>query len=361
MPDNNEIESFVTFTNNASMIKTDFFENLEECRLNCQYYKKCEAFIYYDDFRCYLFNLNQNISTFNKRLGAANSNRNYIYGFKTYILINKVHRATLDIAYFNKFENLSDNDCIRKCFLYEKCIAAAVSNGKCYIYKDLSETNGNAKKLMYDAASSLYITADEYEKLSENPVEIAKKSMLQLKDGSEKLSVNPMKQKSLKLGHYKLENSFKGIYSLTARQCWLQCDKDLDCKASSFNDNYHIANDQVSEIFNCFFYNTNYTAVANPEWISYLDITGYRILKSSEKPRLQVLKNLKYSNIENCIRACDHDKKCFASSYDIASTECFSYSNVAQFSQRTSIILDPKTTYLIKTGDKQFFRILKKR
>ena len=107
------VNTFVSFKNQENS-KVQF-ENLEECELDCQYYEKCEAFLYYDDFRCFLFYLNKNLSSLNEKIDA-NKNRNYIYGFKSKVFTTKLENVELGKLYSHRLNEITLEQCFQNIF-----------------------------------------------------------------------------------------------------------------------------------------------------------------------------------------------------------------------------------------------------
>ena len=84
----------------------------------------------------------------------------------------------------------------------------------------------------------------------------------------------------IQLDGYELLNSYSGVYTQNARQCWLHCEKSKECMASSFTNKYYEPNQAISNIFNCFFYKETYKAVPNKFWQSFISIKGTNPLYS---------------------------------------------------------------------------------
>ena len=236
-----EIDSFVY--NNVSK---EFSSNAEECGQDCQSYKKCEAFIYYSDFKCYLFYLNNNINALNERL-AANINKNALIGFKSKVLMKKLYNVSLGNMFYFKFTCQTESECIKKCLLYNECSGVSLDTNNCYLYKQLEMTE-KFNSISYIKSES----ADHRFQKTENQ----------------------NKQNIMKLNGIQLLDHFDSMYSISAEQCWHLCENKANCLGSSFASNYFKPNQKYDGLYNCFFYNSSFRAIVNPSQISFISING---------------------------------------------------------------------------------------
>lgn len=110
-----------------------------------------------------------------------------------------------------------------------------------------------------------YIVSDHYEKIAG----IGPKSAALSHKSSTVLSDSP-----IQLDGFELLNSYDGTYTQNAKQCWLHCEANKECIASSFTNKYYEPNEALSNVFNCFFYKETYKAVENKFWQSFISIKG---------------------------------------------------------------------------------------
>lgn len=224
-----------------------------ECQEDCQYYEKCEAFIYYNDYRCFLFYLNTDTSAFNEQI-VSDSNRNYTYGFKSTIMMKKLDSVSLGENYAYRKDNFSESECIQWCLSIESCIGSTFTEHSCLLYKIL-----HAQYMLETPHADSHILPDIYQ------------APLQLTDGSDEMQIGT---EEMKLDGYELNEAYTGSYALNARQCWLNCRKSEHCRASSFYKEFHKPNQALTKNFNCYFYDKNFRMIENPEWSSFVNIDG---------------------------------------------------------------------------------------
>ena len=107
----------------------------------CLAYSKCEAFLYFDDMRCYLFYLNSSVVQINEKI-ESNSNRNYFYGFKATVFITRVNSVSFGNDSYLQLLQTNSNECIKKCSLDLKCagITVSMSRNECFLYKVIGLT-----------------------------------------------------------------------------------------------------------------------------------------------------------------------------------------------------------------------------
>ncbi len=324
------VDTFVSFKNQEnSQIR---FENVEECQTDCEFYEKCEAFLYYDDFRCFLFYLNKNLSNLNEKI-AANKNKNYIYGFKSKVFVNRLENFDLGRQFSHSFNGITLNQCLKKCLLYGNCFGVSFDDNQvCFIY----DNNTKNHEMVKGSRHISLVVSHQFEKKE----------------------LTASTEESIVLEGYELKGPYEGSYAFDAKQCWKFCEKDSRCTASSYFNDFHRASQPIANLFNCYFYNDTFEMVKNKFCTSYVDIKDYSILSTgADKIKaLEMLSSSKEINIRKCISKCSKEKKCSALSYDDIYDECNLYSKLSQFShKKTAPELKPNALYLSKLSKLYFF------
>ena len=182
----------------------------------------------------------------NERL-ATNTNKNALIGFKSKVLVKKLINVSLGNMFYFKFACQIENECIQKCFLYNECTGVSFDTNNCYLYKQLQITEKS------------------------NIISYIKN---ELSDHRFQKTENQNKKNIMKLNDLQLLDYFDSIYSISAEQCWHFCENKANCLGSSFTSNYFKPNQKFDGLFNCFFFNSSFRAIANPSQISYISING---------------------------------------------------------------------------------------
>ncbi len=315
------IDTFVIFRN---LENSKFqFANVEECQQDCLSYDECEAFLYYDDYRCFLFHLNKNISALNEKITTIQK-KNYIYGFKSEIFTKKLTSVDLGAQYSHITNATTLEQCLQKCLLYGDCFGVSLDDKNvCKIYDNTP-------------ANHTIVKGSEYVSY-----------VLNNKNAINELGLSI--EQSLLLEDYELKGSYRGGYAISAEQCWKFCENDNQCTASSYLDEFHRANQKILNIFNCYFYDDKFEITKNKLWTSYVDIKDYSILSPDDKKfeNLEIVGSYNEINIRKCINKCDIEKKCYSLSFDVTNNDCNIYSKLSRFSQKkTTFSRKPNLIYL---------------